>query len=325
MTWGRQNSQDDAFEQMDYALENGVNFWDTAELYAVPPTPETYTKTETMIGNWFASRGKRDEVILASKVAGAGMPWIHGGIDITPEKIRKALEGSLTRLQTDYIDLYQLHWPNREFYAFQQQWGFNPSADYQAIENNFLVVLETLDAFVEEGKIRHVGLSNETAWGAMKYLQLAEKNNLPRMVSIQNEYSLLYRLFEPELHEVAMAENVGLLAYSPLATGMISGKYLDGARPNGTRWTLERRPLARDTQIAQDAVRAYIAVAEKHGLDVCQMALAFVNSRPFVTSNIIGATNMDQLKSNIASIDIKLSADVLADIEAVRRNYPMPY
>lgn len=328
MTWGRQNTREEGFAQMDYALEQGVTFWDTAELYAVPPIPDTYGKTETIIGEWFAARGKRDQIVLASKVAGSGMPWIHDGIDISPEKIRKALEGSLKRLQTDYIDLYQLHWPNRDFYAFQQHWRFKPSADYTAVEDNFLAVLETLGAFVKEGKIRHVGLSNETAWGTMKYLQLAEKHGLPRMASIQNEYSLLYRLFEPELHEVAIAEEIGLLAYSPLATGMISGKYLDGARPQGTRWTVEEydgRPLNRNTALAQEAVRAYMGVAYKHGLDVCQMALAFVNDRPFVTANIIGATSTEQLKTDIASIDLTLSADVLADIEDVRRRYPMPF
>lgn len=325
MTWGRQNNQADGFEQMDYALTQGINFFDTAELYAVPPTPETYGKTETIIGNWFAKRKNRDQVILASKIAGARANWIRNGAIIDRKGVLTALEGSLSRLQTDYIDLYQLHWPNRDSYAFQNHWNYTPQFDANAEEDNFLTVLQTLDECVKAGKIRHVGLSNETAWGTMKYLQLAEKHNLPRMASIQNEYSLLNRLFDTDMHEIAIAENIGLLAWSPLATGMISGKYLDGARPEGSRWTLEHRPLARDTQTAQDAVRAYMGLAAKHGLDVCQMALAFVTMRSFVTSNIIGATTMDQLKNNIASTDLKLSHEVLAAIDAINREYPRPF
>ncbi len=326
MTWGRQNTEADGHEQMDYALTQGVNFWDTAEMYAVPPTPDSYGKTETIIGTWLAKNpGKREDIILASKIAGPGLGWVRGGnYKIDRANILEAVEGSLKRLQTDYIDLYQLHWPNRGSYHFSQQWKFNPQFDAAAVEENFIEVLETLDELIKAGKIRHIGLSDETAWGTMKYLELSKKHNLPRMQSIQNEYSLLCRVFEPDFTEVAMAEDCGLLAWSPLATGMISGKYLDGARPAGTRWTLLDKP-PRDTPHAQDAVRAYIDVAEKHGLDVTQMALAFVNSRPFVTANIIGATNMDQLKSNIASIDLELSPDVLSDIETVRRDYPMVY
>ena len=326
MTWGRQNSEDEAHEQMDYALEHGVTFWDTAELYAVPPTEETYGKTEEHIGTWFAKTGRRDEVILASKIAGPGLPWIRGGQDgIDRKNIEAAVEASLKRLQTDYIDLYQLHWPNRGSYHFQQNWQFDPQFDAAAVEANMIEVLETLDEQVKAGKIRHVGLSDETEWGTMKWLQLSEKLGLPRMQSIQNEYSLLCRLFEPGFSEIAVVEKCGLLAWSPLATGMISGKYLDGARPEGTRWSISGQSMARDTSQANAAVKAYIAVAEKHGLDVCQMALAFVNSRPFVTANIIGATSMEQLKTNIASIDLKLSDDVLADIEGVYKDYPIPY
>ncbi len=326
MTWGRQNTEADGHEQMDYALSQGVNFWDTAEMYAVPPNADTYGKTETIIGTWFAKNpAKRQEVILASKIAGPGLGWVRGGnYKIDRKNIEEAVEGSLKRLQTDYIDLYQLHWPNRGSYHFSQQWGFTPKFDREAVEANFLEVLEALNEHIKAGKIRHIGLSDETAWGTMKYLELAEKHGLPRMQSIQNEYSLLCRLFEPDFHEIAMAEDCGLLAWSPLATGMISGKYLDGARPAGTRWTLLDKP-PRDTKKGQDAVRAYMAVADKHGLDVTQMALAFVNSRPFVTANIIGATNMEQLKSNIASIDLELSPDALSDIETVRRDCPMVY
>ena len=264
-------------------------------------------------------------MILATKIVGPGFSWIREGKSIIDRKnILLAVETSLKRLRTDYIDLYQLHWPNRPAYHFGNYWRAGAAFDAEAVEENFIEVLETLGELVKAGKIRHTGLSNETAWGAMKYLRLSEQKNLPRMASIQNEYSLLCRLFEPELQETAIAENIGLLAWSPLATGMLSGKYLNGARPKGSRWTLLAHP-PRDNPRAQDAVKAYMDVAEKHGLDVCQMALAFVNSRPFVTANIIGATNMDQLKSNIASIDLKLSSDVLKDIDGVRRQFPVPY
>ena len=327
MTWGRQNTEAEGHEQMDYALGEGVNFWDTAEMYAVPPTPDTYGKTEEIIGTWFVKNAaKRSDVILASKIAGPGLGWVRGGnYKIDRANILEAVEGSLKRLQTDYIDLYQLHWPNRGSYHFSQHWRYNPKFDPKAEEANFIEVLETMDELINAGKIRHIGLSDETAWGTMRYLELSQKHGLPRMQSIQNEYSLLCRLFEPDFAEVAVAENCGLLAWSPLATGMISGKYLDGARPESTRWTIGGQSQARDTRQANKAVKGYIAVAEKHGLDVCQMALAFINDRPFVTSNIIGATTMEQLKSNIASIDIELSQDVLADIENVYRDYPVPY
>ncbi len=326
MTWGLQNTLEEGHEQMDYALEQGINFFDTAEMYAVPPSAETYGKTETIIGEWFARSKKRNEIILASKVAGAGVPWVRGGKNkIDRKNIFEAVEDSLRRLQTDYIDLYQLHWPNREFYHFSNHWGYRARFSAQKQEENFLEVLETLGELVKAGKIRYAGLSNETAWGMMKYLQLAEKHALPRMVSIQNEYSLLCRLFEPDLQEIALAEDIGLLAYSPLGGGIISGKYLGGARPTGTRWAIDGRKPQRDTQAAQDAVRAYMEIAKKYGLDVCQMALAFVNAQPFVTANIIGATSMEQLKNNIASIDVTLSKECLADIAALRKKYPMAY
>lgn len=325
MTWGRQNTEGEGHEQMDYALDQGVNFWDTAEMYAVPPTADTYGKTEEIIGTWFAKTGRRDEVVLASKIAGPGLSWVRNGQNIIDRKnILEAVEGSLKRLQTDYIDLYQLHWPNRGSYHFRQNWNYSPEFEKSAVLENFQEVLETADELIKAGKIRAIGLSNETAWGTTEWARMAEEKNLPRMASIQNEYSLLDRKFEPDLQEVALQEDVGLLAWSPLATGMLSGKYLDGKRPEGTRWTLESSH-PRDTENAQAAVRAYIDVAEKHGLDICQMALAFVNSRPFVTANIIGATSMEQLKTNIASIDLELSNDVIADIEAVRKKYPMPY
>lgn len=328
MTWGRQNTQQDAFAQMDYALQQGVNFFDTAELYAVPPTPDTYGKTEAMIGNWFEARGNRAQVILASKVAGPGIGWIRGGDFMTPDAITCALEDSLKRLKTDYIDLYQLHWPNRGSYAFLNHWGYKPAFDKAEVEANMIAVLETLDACMKAGKIRHVGLSNETAWGSMRYLQLAEKHGLPRMVSVQNEYSLLDRLFDLDMQEVAIAEDLGLLAWSPLATGMLSGKYLDGARPEGSRWTLSGDTAAssrRDTPAAQKAVASYRDIAAQHGLDVCQMALAFVLSRPFVTSAIIGATSMEQLHTNIQAHDLTLPPAILSAIAAVHRETPWPF
>lgn len=326
MTWGDQNTEAEGHEQMDYALERGINFWDTAELYSVPPKEHTCGNTERIIGTWFASRGRRDEVVLASKIAGPGLSWIREGQNkIDRDNIIAAVDGSLERLQTDYIDLYQLHWPNRGGYHFQQQWEYAPDFDPQEVEDNFIECLRVFEELIQAGKIRHIGLSNETAWGTMKWLQLAKEHDLPRMKSIQNEYSLLYRMFQPDLQEIAMAEDCGLLAWSPLARGIISGKYIDGARPPGRRLTIETRPEKRDTPQCNAAVKAYIAVAEKHGLDVCQMALAFVNRQPFVNANIIGATDMHQLKTNIDSIDMELSQDVLDDIEAVFRDYPMPY
>lgn len=326
MTWGNQNSEAEGHAQMDYALSRGINFFDTAELYAVPPSAATYGATESIIGTWFAGRKNRDKVILASKIAGPALPWIRGGKAVIDRKnILEAVEGSLMRLKTDYVDLYQLHWPNRGSNNFQQHWDWAPQFDREKVEENFIDVLETLDELIKAGKIRHVGLSNETAWGTMKWLELSEKYNLPRMASIQNEYSLLDRRFEFELQEVAIAEDCGLLAWSPLTRGILSGKYLNGARPEGARITIETRVEKRMTDQCEKAVAAYVDIAKTHGLDPCQMALAFVNEKPFVTSTLIGATNMDQLKTNIDSIDVVLSDAVKKDIEAVRRDYPVPY
>jgi aryl-alcohol dehydrogenase-like predicted oxidoreductase len=324
MTWGVQNNQQQGFEQMDYALTQGVNFFDTAEMYAIPPSKKTFGTTETIIGNWFVSRSSRDKVILASKITGPGLDWIREGKNvIDPKNIKLAVEASLKRLQTDYIDLYQLHWPNRGSYHFGKVWGYAPDFDVQAEEDNFLEVLSTLQTLISDGKIRHIGLSNETAWGLMKWLQLAEQHNLPRMSSIQNEYSLLCRHFEPDLSEITIHENCGLLAWSPLARGMLSGKYLNGARPEGARITIETRPEHRVLPQTDVAVGKYIELAKHYDLDPCQMALAFVNNRPFVTSTLIGATNMEQLKSNIASISLNLSAEVYTGINKIRREHPI--
>ncbi len=327
MTWGSQNTQDDAFAQMDFAVSSGINFFDTAELYPVPPSAETYARTEEIIGNWFQSRNQRDKVILATKIAGPSMPWIRDGQGrIDRRNIISALEASLKRLKTDYVDLYQLHWPNRGSYHFGQMWSFDPSGiDPVAETGMFHEALETLHDLIRLGKIRHVGVSNETAWGVMKYLKLADEKRLPRIASIQNEYSLTCRIFEPDLAEIALHEKVGLLAYSPLSTGAISGKYLNGVIPPGSRRSLPQRNMHRANPMTDMAIAAYINVAKNYRLDVCQMALAFVLSRPFVTSALIGATNMEQLRSNISAASLVLPVDVMKDIEAVRRQYPVPY
>ncbi len=329
MTFGRQNTEAEGHAQMDYALAQGINFFDTAELYAVPPSAETYGRTEEIIGTWFSARKNRDKVILASKVVGGGMPWIRGGkARIDRKNILEAIDASLKRLQTDYIDLYQLHWPNRSAYHFNSRWDWEPASEPKdSLEENFLEVLRTLDELIRAGKIRHVGLSNETAWGTQKWLSLAEKHGLPRMASIQNEYSLLCRIFDWDLAETSLYENVGLLAWSPLAGGMISGKYLNGARPKGSRWAIAeaRHGLFRDTPQVNDAVRAYLDLAGKHGLDVCQMAIAFTLSQPFMTASIIGATTMAQLENDIAAHAVKLSPECLEGIEEIRKRWPVPY
>ena len=324
MTWGLQNTQEQGFEQMDYALERGINFFDTAEMYAIPPSPTTYGTTETIIGNWFKDRGTRDKVILASKIAGPGLPWIREGKNhIDKANILAAVESSLGRLQTDYIDLYQLHWPNRGSYHFGKTWDFAPEFDPQVEEDNFLECLHVFQGLIKDGKIRHIGLSNETAWGMNKWLQLAEKYDLPRMASIQNEYSLLCRHFEPDLSEIALSEECGLLAWSPLTRGILSGKYLNGAQPEGARLTIETRVEHRKSPQVDAATAAYIDLAQRYALDPCQMALAFVNRQAFVSSTLIGATTMGQLKSNIDSIGVTLTDEVLDEIKVIRRQYPM--
>ncbi|MDT6941557.1 aldo/keto reductase [Brucella pseudogrignonensis] len=326
MTWGVQNTEKDAHEQLDFAVDAGVNFIDTAEGYAIPMTPESYGKTETYIGNWFKKSGKRDRVILASKIAGGGrQEWIRGGAKPSRASVAEAVNDSLKRLQTDYIDLYQIHWPSRPHYHFGQGWDFNPSnVDPKAEREQIHDVLLGLKDAVRAGKIRHVGLSNETAWGTMQWLKIAEEHNLPRMASIQNEYGLLQREFDHDMAEVSLFEDVGLLAYSTLAAGVLTGKYLDGKIPEGSRASVMDGGMWRDNSYSEPAIRAYIDVAKKHGLDIAQMAIAFSASRPFMTSVIIGATTIDQLKTNIAAGALQLSDDVLVDIEKVYRSYPRP-
>ena len=326
MTWGEQNTQEQAFEQMDYALDHGVNFWDTAEMYAVPPRKETYGRTEEIIGNWFRARSRRDKVVLATKVAGPDerLTYVRDGKPrLNRRHILAAVEASLKRLRTDYIDLYQLHWAERETNAFGRL-AYAPTRtdDGTPIEET----LDVLAEIVKLGMVRQIGISNESAWGAMRYLALADAGKGPRMVSIQNAYSLLNRSFEVGLAEVAMRENCGLLAYSPLGMGVLSGKYLDGAEPPGARLTVYKHFKRYRTPSGVAATAAYVKLAREHGLDPAQMALAFVTSRPFVTANIIGATTMEQLKSNIASAGVTLSAEVLEGIEAIHRahTYPCP-
>ncbi len=321
MTFGRQTPESDAHAQMDYALSKGVNFFDTAEMYAVPPNKDTYGKTETIIGNWLSQRGTRRDIVLASKIAGEGVPWIRDGKAISPDTIREALEGSLKRLQTDYLDLYQLHWPNRGSYHFGRHWEYSGGkGETSAVLEDLHQTLETLDEYVRQGVIRTVGLSNETAWGLMQYLKLSEKHGLPRIVSMQNEYSLLNRLYEPELAEVSMRENVGLLAWSPLAGGLLTGKYRGGSRPDGARWTLVGNNH-RDTPRAHEAVDAYHKIARQAGLDPVHMALSWTDSRPFVCSTIIGARTIDQLQNDMQAFEKPLSGHVQSQITSVYRQF----
>lgn len=326
MTWGsEQNTREDGFAQMDRALAAGVTFFDTAELYAVPPRPETCHSTETIIGDWLATRKCRDKIYLASKIVGLAphIGWVRDGRS-RPDRIniRQALDGSLNRLRTDWIDLYQVHWPGRVTNTFGQRgYQHKPGSPHE------VPILETLEALGEEvkaGRIRHIGLSNETPWGVMEFVRLAEQFSLPRVVTVQNAYNLLNRSFESTLAEIAAREDIGLLAYAPLAAGTLSGKYLDGQMPPGTRRAVDYRASRYETVNGDAATRAYLEVAARHGLEPTQMALAFVNSRPFVTSTIIGATRMDQLERNLAAFELRLSDEVLADLEAVQARYPDP-
>lgn len=321
MTFGEQNSEAEAHEQLDRAVAFGINFIDTAEMYPVPPRAETQGRTEAYIGNWLKARGSRDDVIIASKIAGPGMDYLRGGSRLTREQIHQAVEASLQRLQTDYIDLYQLHWPDR-YTNFFGRLGYEPKEE--EISTSLEESLSALKELVESGKVRAIGLSNETPWGLMQSLSLAERLGLPRVVSIQNPYNLLNRTFEIGLAEIAHREEVGLLAYSPLAFGVLSGKYLDGNWPPKARLTLYERFQRYNSESAAEATRAYVEIAREHGLDPAQMALAFVNSRPFLTSNIIGATTMEQLESNLASESLRLEPAVLEAIEAVHRRLPNP-
>ena len=322
MTWGEQNTQSEAFEQMNYSLENGVNFWDTAELYAVPPKAETYGHTETIIGNWFEETKKRKDVILASKVGGPSSKYMRNGENsFTGKNLEDALHGSLKRLKTDYIDLYQLHWPERNVNNFGKLGYEHKENDW----NKFEDVLENLKKFIEQGKIRYVGLSNETPWGVMNYLQLAKDKGLPRMMAIQNPYSLLNRSYEVGLAEISIRENIGCLAYSPLASGYLSGKYRNKQFPKGSRmerdfdfWTRYRKPNM------ENAVEDYYKISQKYDLDMSQMSIKFCEVQDFMTSVIIGATTMEQLKTNVESVKVNLDSEVIKEINNVQKKYPNP-
>ena len=328
MTWGEQNSQTEAFEQMNYSVEKGVNFFDTAELYPVMPRKETYGKTEEIIGNWFNEKKNRTKIILASKIASKsdGLEWIRKGskyLGFDKNNMNQAIDASLRRLKTDYIDLYQLHWPERSVPKFGKlDFEYDPTdLDWTTFEE----VLENLQSLINAGKIRYAGLSNETPWGMMKFLEIAKEKNLPRMMSIQNVYNLVNRVFDIANSEVSIKENCGLLAYSPLAGGRLSGKYMGNKNPKNARYTLWPRRFSRHHTIRwENAIEKYVKLSKKYDIASSTFANAFVNQRPFVTSNIIGATSMNQLKENIDSANISLNQDMLKEIEEIHLHDPNP-
>ncbi|NBQ50218.1 MAG: aldo/keto reductase [Marivivens sp.] len=324
MTYSRQTDQDDAFRQMDMALEAGINFFDVAEMYPVNPVlKETMGDSEKVLGNWFAKSGRRSDVVVASKICGDSgfRPGGYNG-----KSFEEALDVTLSRLQTDYIDLFQLHWPNRGSYHFRQNWGFDPSKqDAAKVEANMIETLEAADRAVKAGKMRALGLSNESAWGTMKWVTLAEKHGLPRMASIQNEYSLLCRLFDTDMSEVSLHEDVTLLSYSPLAAGLLTGKYQNGAVPEGSRLSLNGDLGGRKTDRAFAATQAYLDLAAKHGIDPVHMAMAWQRRRPFPISAIFGATSAEQLAHLLAGDQVSLSDEVMKEIDTIHRQHPMPY
>lgn len=327
MTWGSQNSEAEGHRQIDHALDSGINFIDTAEMYPANPGPDDYAgKTEEIIGTWVEKSGRRGDVVLATKITGEGSSRARGGEPIHPAGIRASLEGSLKRLRTDYIDLYQLHWPNRGSYHFRQYWDYDPSGvDRATTRQDIADILGELQRQIDAGKIRHVGLSNESAWGTALYLEVAERENLPRMATIQNEYSLLCRIFDLDLAELCVAEDVDLLSYSPLACGILSGKYAGDATPAGSRRALNATINKRISDTLWPAHDAYLDIARKHGLDPSQMALAWCLTRPFMGSVIFGSTSIDQLETALGSADLTLSEDVMNDIKAAYRLHPMPF
>ena len=322
MTWGEQNTELEAFEQMDFALDKGVNFWDTAELYSVPPKKETFGHTEIIIGNWFKKNKNREKIILATKVAGPARPYIRNGENnFNIQNLRKAIDGSLKRLQTDYIDLYQLHWPERNVNNFGRLGYTHKENDW----NQFEDVLGNLKKFIDDGKIREIGLSNETPWGVSNYLEKSKQKKLPRMMSVQNPYSLLNRTYEIGLAEISIRDEIGLLAYSPLASGFLTGKYRNNSLPKNSRierdgdfWTRYNKPNR------NNAIEEYYKIAKKYSLDMAQMSIKFCEIQDFMTSVIIGATTMEQLKTNIESVNVNLSDDVIKEINHVQTIYPNP-
>jgi len=330
MTWGTQNDQEDANQQIELALDVGINFVDTAEMYAVPPTADTYGSTETIIGHWLKQNPqRREEFVLASKIAGNGLSWIRDGADIDGRSIMQSVDASLRRLQTDYIDVYQLHWPNRLSPHFAKHWPgilkFS-DVDAQQHQDGMLQILQALEQCMQAGKIRHFGLSDDTPWGISSYLTLAREHGLPSPVSIQNEFSLLHSKDWPYLVETCVHENVAYLPWSPLAGGVLSGKYIDGARPTGSRWCkAQRNGFFRDTPAVNDAVKAYRDIAAELGISTAQLALAWCRQVDGVTSTIIGATSLEQLRENIAAFSIELPADALEHVHQTLRRYPLPF
>ncbi len=327
MTWGSQNTETEGHAQIDRALDAGVNFIDVAEMYPANPGPDDHWgDTEKIIGTWLAGTGRRSDVVLATKVSGAGLKRVRDGAPISSETIHEALDGSLERLQTDYVDLYQLHWPNRGSYHFRQNWDYDPTRQKTTdVRENILDVLSALNKEVKRGRIRHIGLSNESAWGVQQFLGIAEAESLPRVISIQNEYSLLCRHYDLDLAETSHHEGVDCLAFSPLACGILSGKYSDGETPAGSRRSLNSNLGGRVTDQLWPAVDGYLGIACDAGLDPCQMALAFCLGRPFMGSAIFGATSMDQLETALGAADMKLPGDILDAIGAIHRKHPLPF
>lgn len=324
MTWGRQNTEKDGHEQIDYALAQGINFIDTAEMYSVPSSKETYGATEKIIGTWLNKSGKRDQIILASKIAGPNpnMAHIREGLGFSEKQIRAGIEGSLKRLQTDYLDLYQLHWPERKTNFFGKlDYTHDPNDTW---EDNIAEVLQVLNALKQEGKIRHYGLSNETPWGAMRFVAEAKRLGFEAPVSIQNPYSLLNRSYEVGLAEVSIREKMGLLPYSPLAFGVLSGKYLDGNKPENSRLALFPQFSRYSNSVALEATKKYKELADSVGVSLTKLALAFSIQQDFVTSSIIGATTMEQLKENIEAHTFQISADLREELNKIHKVYSNP-
>ena len=323
MTWGTQNTEKDAFEQMDYSVSQGVNFFDTAEIYSVPPTSDSYGKTEVMIGNWFEKRKNRDKIILASKVAGPGCDWIRGGgNNFDDKKIGEAIDGSLKRLKTDYIDLYQLHWPERStnFFGRRDYSYNNKEGEWNSFEN----ILDALSKHIKSGKIRYIGMSNETPYGLSRYLEISKNKGAPRMMSVQNPYSLVNRTYEIGMSEISIRQKCGLLVYYPLAAGALSGKYRNGEMPKNSRMSLFKGWERHLNPLAMRAYDEYYKLAKDFNLTMVQLAQSFVNSRPFVTSNIIGATTMEQLKENIDSVNIDFTDEMMERVDKIHNENPNP-
>ena len=323
MTWGTQNTEKDAFEQMDYSVSQGVNFFDTAEIYSVPPTSDSYGKTEVMIGNWFEKRKNRDKIILASKVAGPGCDWIRGGgNNFDEKKIGEAIDGSLKRLKTDYIDLYQLHWPERStnFFGRRDYSYNNKEGEWNSFEN----ILDALGKYIKSGKIRYIGMSNETPYGLSRYLEISKNKGAPRMMSVQNPYSLVNRTYEIGMSEISIRQKCGLLVYYPLAAGALSGKYRNGEMPKNSRMALFKGWERHLNPLAMRAYDEYYKLAKDFNLTMVQLAQSFVNSRSFVTSNIIGATTMEQLKENIDSVNIDFTDEMMERVDKIHNENPNP-